>query len=205
MTDEEKRKRFEIVKQCYDELKEHPYWINFDRTLLRDVLSLFGKISRNYWGTADNTNPYYAVIRCVTHDFNCMLCSISDSIRLGRMDEGWEKHMGDVNMVLQVYLMNVHRMIENREPDGNVVGYTFSRSDGLSKFQAFKEEDGTYKVFCIIDTQEKYDKMKKYLEKRADKTKSRGAIQEWAAKSLQELDEGKDEIGTVWKITLNQK
>lgn len=100
MTDEEKKKRFEIVKQCHDELKEHPYWMNSDKALLRDVLRLFSKISNNYWGTADNTNPYYAIIRCVTHDFNCMLCSISDSIRLGRLDEGWEKHMGDVTMVM---------------------------------------------------------------------------------------------------------
>ena len=131
MTDEEKKERFETVKRTHDELKEHPYWINFDEALLKDVLGLFGKISRNYWGTADTTNPYYAIIRCVTHDFNCMLGSISGSIHDHNFERVWKPYMGDVIMVLQVYLMNIHRMIENREPDGSVVGYTFTRSGGL--------------------------------------------------------------------------
>lgn len=204
MTDEEKKERFETVKRTHDELKEHPYWINFDDTLLKDVLGLFGKISRNYWGTADTTNPYYAIIRCVTHDFNCMLGSISGSIRDHDFERVWKPYMGDVIMVLQVYLMNIHRMIDDREPDGSVVGYTFTRSGGLVKFQAFPKGDGEYKVLCIVDTEEKYEKVKDYLEKRADRNKSRGAIQEWAEKSLRELNEGKDEIGECWKITINK-
>lgn len=202
MTDEEKSKRFEIVKQTHDELKEHPYWLNFDKAFLHDVLSLFGKISRNYWGIADKTNPYYAIIRCVTHDFNCMLGSIADSFRLRKFEETWEEYMGDVIMVLQVYLMNIHRLIEGRDPDGNVVGYTFTRSRGLEKFQSFLKDNGEYQVFCIVDTQEKYNWMKEYLEKQADPNKAGGPIQKWAAKSLQELNEGKDEIGEVWKIEI---
>ena len=103
-------------------------------------------------------------------------------------------------MVLKTYMENTSHMIDNDEPDGDVVGYTFSKSGGLSKLQAFKGES-IYKVLCIVDTQEKYDTVKEYLEKRADTNKSSGPIQEWAAKSLQELNEGKDVVGECWKIT----
>jgi hypothetical protein len=96
---------------------------------------------------------------------------------------------------------NVGHMIDNDEPDGDVVGYTFLKSNGLSKLQAFKGES-IYKVLCIVDTQEKYNTVQKYLEKHADHNKSSGPIQEWAAKTLQELNEGKDEVGECLKITL---
>lgn len=201
MTEREIQQRRDNVKEAYRMLKDHPYWETLDRALLKDVLKLFGTISRNYWGTADNTNPYYAIIRCVTHDFNCMLGNLSDSIRLASFEERWGEYMDTVNMVLKTYMENVGHMIDNDEPDGDVVGYTFLKSNGLSKLQAFKGES-IYKVLCIVDTQEKYNTVKKYLEKHADPNKARGPIQEWAAKSLQELNEGKDEVGECWKITL---
>lgn len=69
---------------------------------------------------------------------------------------------------------------------------------------AIYELDGEYKVLCIVDTEEKYERVKDYLEKHADRNKSRGAIQEWAEKSLRELNEGRDEIGECWKITITK-
>ena len=128
MTEQEIQQRRDNVKEAYRMLKDHPYWETFDRALLKDVLKLFGTISRNYWGTADNTNPYYAIIRCVTHDFNCMLGNLSDSIRLASFEERWGEYMDTVNMVLKTYMENVGHMLDGDEPDGDVVGYTFLKS-----------------------------------------------------------------------------
>ena len=150
MDEKERAKRLTNVRKAHDELKENPFWINFDNRFLPDVLKKFSEISRNYWGIADKSNPYYAVIRAVTHDFNCMLGNISDSIKLGRFEERWSEHIGDVIMVMQVYLMNIHRIIDHNEYNGNVVGYTFDRLKGIQKFQAFKKDDETYVVYHVI-------------------------------------------------------
>lgn len=200
MTDEEKKERFEIVRKTHDELKEHPYWLNFDKALLRDVLGLFSKISGNYWGITDKTNPYYAVISCVTHDFNCMLGSISDSIRLGRFEENWGEHMGDVIMVMQVYLMNIHRMIEGREPDGNVVGYTYTRIGDIEKYQAFPDpnKEGFFTVYKIVK-EDRIPHIRIYLNKYAG-LDNECSIKTWAINCLKELNEGNDVIGECWKI-----
>lgn len=200
MTDEEKKKRFKIVRETHDELKEHPYWLNFDKALLKDVLGLFSRISSNYWGIADKTNPYYAIIRCVTHDFNCMLGDISDHIRLGRFEENWKEYMGDVTMVMQVYLMNIHRMIEGREQDVNVVGYTFTRSQGIRKFQSFPDPNRKkfYTVYEIVK-EERIPHIRTYLNKYAG-LNYESSMRTWAINCLKELSEGKDVIGECWKI-----
>ena len=112
MTEQEIQQRRETVKEAYRILKGNSYWETLDRASLRDVLKLFGIISRNYWGTADNTNPYYAIIRCVTHDFNCMLGNLSDSIRLTSFEERWGEYMDTVNMVLKTYMENVGHMLD---------------------------------------------------------------------------------------------
>lgn len=197
MTQEEIKQRFENVKKAHDELKESPYWINFDNRLLPDVLKKFGEISRNYWGIADNSNPYYAIIRCLTHDFNCMLCSISDSIRLGRLDKSWNEHMGDVIMVLQIYLMNIHRIIDHNDYEGAVVGYTYTRTGGIKKFQAFKKDDGTYVVYNVI-TKDELPAVKKTIEKYINIHDC--PTKKWAQDAMKDIEEGHDVIGETWKL-----
>ena len=197
MTQKEIKQRFENVKRAHDELKESPYWINFDNRFLPDVLKKFGEISRNYWGISDVSNPYYAIIRCVTHDFNCMLCSISDSIRLGRLDEGWKEHMGDVIMVLQIYLMNIHRIIDNNDYDGAVVGYTYTIRGGIKKFQAFKKDDGTYVVYNVI-TKDELPAVKKTIEKYINIHDC--PTKKWAQDAMKDIEEGHDVIGETWKL-----
>lgn len=198
MTEKEKKKRFETVRKTHDELKQHPYWISFDRSLLPDVTALFRKISDNYWGISDDTNPYYAIISRVTHDFNCMLWTVEEHIRQGVFDETYGPHMGDINMVLQVYLMNIHRLVEAREPDGNVVGYTYSTTRGIIKFQAFPGEDGKWSVYNIIG-EDRVPKLIEYLNKYAG-LEHDSNMKTWAVGCLKEIEDGKDVIGKVWKI-----
>ena len=195
MTQEEIKQHFENVKKTHDELKESPYWINFDNRFLPDVLKKFSEISRDYWGISDVSNPYYAIIRCVTHDFNCMLGSISDSIRLGKFEKRWKEHMGDVIMVLQIYLMNIHRIIDHNDYNGDVVGYTYTISGGIQKFQAFKKDDGTYIVYNVI-TKDKLPVVKETIEKYINHHNC--SIKKWAQDAMKDIEEGHDVIGGSW-------
>jgi hypothetical protein len=195
MTNEEIKRRFENVKKAHDELKESPYWINFDNRFLPDVLKKFGEICRNYWGIADVTNPYYAIIRCVTHDFNCMLGNISNSIILGEFNNRWKEHMGDVIMVFQIYLMNIHRIIDHNDYEGAVVGYTYTRSGGIKKFQAFKKDDGTYVVYNVISKNE-LPNVRKTIEKYINLHDC--PRKKWAQDAMKDIEEGHDVIGETW-------
>jgi len=204
LTKEEIEKRFNIVKETHDELKEHPYWLNFNNSLLSDVLGLFNQISKNVWGISNSTNPYYAIIMCVTHNFNCMIHNILNSLKTKGFQVEWKDHMGDVIMVLQVYLQNIHRIIDGYIPGENesVIGYNYTRFDeiecGIAKFQAFKKEGKEdYIVYRILSKNsipiiEKY--CKKYLGI------SDRPIKTWAINCLKEIEEGKDIIGDCFKI-----
>lgn len=200
MNEKRKKTRTETVRRAHDELKKHPYWLNFDKHLLKDVLRLFSEISLNYWGTADETNPYYAVTRCVTHDFNGMIWSVRYSLDDGRFDNVWKDRMGDVIMVMQTYLMNIHRMLDNRPPEGNVVGYTYSLNKGLEKVQAFPDPDkeGSYTVYAIVG-EDMVPSIREYLNKYAG-LNHESSMKTWAVGCLKELDEGREVIGKTWKI-----
>jgi len=157
------QERLEIIRKTHDELKEHPYWLNFNNNFLEEIISLFGRLSSNTYGISDNTNPYYTVINHLTHDFNTMLFKIKMSIRDGKFQVEWKDHMGDVIMVLQVYLQNIHRLIDNYIPGENegVVGYLYYRPTykpfphplrtGIVKFQAFKGEEGKFYLYMILE------------------------------------------------------
>jgi len=203
LTKEEIEKRFNIVKETHDEIKEHPYWLNFDNSLLSDVLRLFNRISTNVHGITDNTNPYYAIIKCVTHDFNCMVHDILDSLKTKRFQKEWEDHMGDVIMVLQVYLQNIHRIIDGYIPeDENVIGYNYKKFDkiecGIAKFQAFKKEGGKDYIVYRILSKNSIPNIKRSCEKYLGL--SDRPIKTWAINCLKEIEEGKDIIGGCFKI-----
>lgn len=210
---EEIEKRFNLVKETHDELKEHPYWLNFDNIFLKDILSLFNRISSNVWCISDNTNPYYTLINHLTHDFNTMLFKIKMSIRNGKFKEEWEDHIGDVIMVLQVYLQNIHRLIDNYIPGENedVVGYLYYRpiykpfphplKTGIVKFQVFKGEEGKFYPYMILE-KNKIPNLIKYLKSIV--LIGNGLDQEntknWINDCLKEIEGGKNIIGDYYRI-----
>ena len=211
LTKEEIEKRFNTIKETHDKLKEHPYWLNFDNIFLEDILSLFDRLSSNVWGISDNTNPYYALIThtLFIHDFNTMLFKIRMSIRDGRFQEEWKDHMGDVIMVLQVYLQNIHRLIDNYIPGENegVVGYLYYRPTykpfphplrtGVVKFQVFKGEEDEFYPYMILD-KNKIPNLIKYLKSIV--CLDQGATESWSNDCLREIEEGKNIIGDYYRI-----
>lgn len=205
LTKEEIEKRFNIVKEAYNELKDHPYWLNPDNnTLLKNVLQLFREISDNYWGISNNTNPYYAIIRCCTHDFNCMIYNISESIKDKSFKKEWGDHMGDVNMVLRVYLQNIRNIIDNYSPSENedTIGYGYDRWDriksGIIKFQAFKKDNGEYIVYRILG-KDSIPAIKNYFKRYLCLSDGK-PMKTWSINCLKEIEDGKDIIGDVFKI-----
>jgi hypothetical protein len=193
MTEEERQKRLGILRKTHDEIKEHPYWEKFDRSLLKDVCKKFLLLARNIWNTSDETDPYYVILMKTSHDFCCM-CN-----NLMVCEEEYLKGSGDENMVMQVFLTNVHSMILGSKRLGVPTGYTYSKGGGVKKFQAFLEEDGKYHAYNMV-TKEKIPVIRRYLEKYAS-LKNGGSMTKWAKECIAELDEGKTEIGKVWKIT----
>ena len=205
LTEEEIEKRFNIVKETYNKLKEHPYWLNPDDTLLlKNVLQLFRVISNNYWGISNNTNPYYAIIRCCTHDFNCMIYNISESIKTKSFKDEWKDCMGDVNMVLQVYLQNIYNIIDNYSPseDEDIIGYTYHKWDSIkndiAKFQAFKKDNGEYIVYRILG-KDSIPAIKKYFKKYLGLPDGK-PMKTWSINCLKEIEDKKDIIGGIYKI-----
>lgn len=213
ITDEEIKKYLGDIRKIHDDIKEHPYWINFNNIFLKDILSLFNRISSNVWCISDNTNPYYTLINHLTHDFNTMLFKIKMSIRDGKFQEEWEDHMGDVIMVLQVYLQNIHRLIDNYMPEENegVVGYLYYRptykpfphplKTDIVKFQVFKGEEDKFYPYMILG-RNKIPNLIKYLKSIVliGNGLDQEATESWINDCLKEIEEGKNIIGDYYRI-----
>lgn len=194
MTEKERQKRLDILRKTHDELKEHPFWVSFDKSMVKDVVNRFRELNRNVWGVADDSNKYYVILICVGHDFGSML-----SCMLYNKEMLYDENFGDAVMVMQVFLMNIHNLLEKREQTGTPTGYTYSIAGGVKKFQAFLEEDGKYHAYNMV-TKEKIPVIRRYLKKYASLDSDK-EMTKWAKECIAELDEGKTEIGKLWKIT----
>ena len=189
-----REERLAKMRSLHDQIKVHPYWMTFDINLLEDVRKNFRELSCCVWNSADDKNPYYVILRCVTHDFNCMLSNIPYWVKEGKFDE----RKSDTIMVLQTYLMNIHRLIDGMEPDGNIVGYTYL-GHGVKKFKAeWDEEKGKYFAVNIIK-QKNVSAVRKWCEKYANLS-SPSHTRDYARQCLEELDRGEMLIGKFWRI-----
>lgn len=189
-----REERLAKMRSLHDQIKEHPYWMTFDINLLEDVIKDFRELSCCVWNSADDKNPYYVILRCVTHEFNCMLSNIPYWVKEGKFDE----RRGDIIMVLQTYLMNAHRLVDGMEADGNIVGYTYLGHD-VRKFQAeLDEENGKYFAVNIIK-QKNVNDLRKLCEKFANLS-NQSNTRDYARQCLEELDRGETFIGKCWRI-----
>lgn len=191
---ETREERLAQMRILHDRIKEHPYWINFDINLLEDVRKDFRELSCCVWNSADATNPYYVVLRCVTHDFNCMLSNIPYWVKEGKFDE----RMGETILVLQTYLMNIHRLLDQEKYDDNIVAYTYLGKD-IKKFGVeWDEEKGKYIAINIIK-KKNVDGIRKWCDKFAN-LPNPSNTRDFARQCLEELNRGETFIGKWWKI-----
>ena len=211
MTDEKIKKYLDNIRKTHDEIKEHPYWINFDNVFLYDVLSLFYNRLEGLWRVSNENknNPYCILINYIIHDMNYLLSSIRYSIKDGSFQNKWKDCMGDVNMVLQVYLQNIHRMIDSYyytlDKDENVVGYVYYRIPdplkyGIVKFQVFEREEEK-RCYMVIE-KNKIPNLIKYLKNITliGNSSCQEDSKRWINNCLQEIEDGKDIIGDRFKI-----
>lgn len=199
------------LRVIHDKIKENPYWINFDDRLLLDLVHDFRELSDNYWNLEKSVygkDPYYEVLRVCCHDFNAML----SNIQYWQQDEIWEKEKWKVVLVLQTYLSNIHRMIDEINPcDTVVTGYTVSMKCknfkayllGLKTFVAEwiedeKSDKSRYYALNLIEPKS-LNGLKKILEEDA-KDKRHPNTQAWAIECLKNIEDGKTIIGKTWKI-----
>ena len=212
ITDEEIKKFLDDIRKTHDNIKEHPYWINFDNVFLYDVLSLFSNTG-GLWLVANENknNPYCILINNIIHDMNYLLSSIRFSINDGSFKDEWKDCMGDVNMVLQVYLQNIHRMIDSYyytlDKNETVVGYVYYKpkpfpdplKTGIIKFQVFEREEKK-RCYMVLE-KNKIPNLIKYLK---NIIFIGGSSQEdskrWINNCLKEIEDGKDIIGDRFKI-----
>jgi hypothetical protein len=190
-----REKQLTEMRSLHDMIKELPYWMTFDIKLLNDVIKNFRKLTCCVWKSSDETNPYYVILRCVTHDFNAMLSSMPYWVKDGEFEE----KKADIIMVLQTYLMNVHRLLDNERTEEVVVGYTYSTVKGICKFQAeWDEEEKKYYAVNIIKTSQ-VPAIRKWCKKYAD-LGHLSNTKEYAVRCIEELDKGEKIIGKHWKI-----
>ena len=186
-----------ILRTEHDAIKEHPFWITMDDSLFKDLIGHYRTIVNNIWKISDESNPYYVVLMCVVHDINAMLSKLF-----------WDKKplsyyldKGDIIMVLQVFLQNVHVLIDGYEPwsGGNVVAYAPYCGE-YKKYQAFQKEDGTWKAYNIrLDTEKERNIVRKIIERYLH-LRDDDPMKKWATASLSELDSGAETVGDCWKF-----
>lgn len=194
----EKRKtraeRLAEMRVLHDKIKEHPYWMTFDAKFLPSLLEDFRELTLTVWDSADNTSPYYVVLRAVTHDFNKMLSNVREWLK----HDKFKPHEGSVIAVMQAYLMNIHRLLDGGDADGAVVGFTYFGKD-LEKYEAlYDEEEKTYYAVNVVK-RSYLPEIEKILTK-FGRCCSKGT-RELVEECRRDIEEGRQIIGKMWKIT----
>ena len=154
----------ELIK-LHDEIKNHPFWNNFDVELFSGVFKMMrdlcGLLYKN--NLIVDTNPHATLIKGSTHDFNC----ISSRYRELLLDV---KTRGIYTLVLQTYLSNMHRIIEGVIED-NPVQYNITYKNNeytLHKYVTVLCDNRTYRMLLVINESE-VDKYIKAFETRIKK------------------------------------
>lgn len=190
----EKEERLSRIKTLHDLIKNHPYWMAFENRFLNDIRSYFCELLCLVSDSSDETNPYYVILRCITHDFNCMLRNIPYWIEDGKFDT----YKGDAIMVMQTYLMNVHGLIEGRKPEDNVIAYTYLGKN-IKKYQTeWDDEQKKYFAVNVIKPEDIPD-VRHWCENYANLSRT-SATRDWARQCLVEIERGEKLIGKHWKI-----
>ena len=190
----EREERLAKIKTLHDTIKEHPYWLTFDTKFIEEIRQHFLELSRYIYNSSDEANPYYVILRCITHDFNCMLSNIYYWVKDGKFDE----HKGNVIMVLQSYLMNIHRLIDGNISEKTVVGYTYLGRK-VNKFQAeYDKKESKYYAVAIIKSED-IPSVRRWCENRAKLTQP-SHTKDFATRCLADIDKGKRLIGKCWRV-----
>lgn len=201
-TNKDRQERLAKFRKAHDVVKDNPYWMNFDEKFLPELIEDFFNLTGCRWGTADESNPYYVILRCCGHDVCCMLSNMRYKLegKYGHIEQSFKEHF---IIVLQAYLSNAHRLIDGHDFNENIVGYTDTNGLHLKKFTVLKSDDkfNPYYAVRVIQTEDEYKKMKDWLEKWAGRdfecnTKT------WAIECLAELNAGNKIIGKNWLIKI---
>lgn len=182
----------EELKQLHDKIKENPYWMSFDKVFLPELLNDLYRIGCLYYDYMDYTNPYYAMLRALTHDYNCLIDLIRYSIKK-REDY---KYMDKAIVVFQTYLTLIHGMIEgNRQED--VVGYLLKNGDLKKYLSLYDESKKQFYVVNVISSKG-IPAVIEYCEKFVKH--GSGSIKDWCEQCLEEIKNGEKIIGRHWLI-----
>jgi len=187
--------QLEKIKRMHDIIKSDPFWITFDLSLYHDILISFKDLNNIIYGSADKTNPYYAMWLCINHDFMAMWC-IEDS----KLRHGYEgKIPSNVILVFQTFLTLVHGLFEDRYCDEFTV-YTCSYKNGeyhLATYRSLYDEDTKeYYVVGLVEEKQRESLIKacKALQEKARVEESK----KWYDIALKELYTGEKLIQKCW-------
>ena len=186
----------EFIVETHDEIKENPFWMNFDLRFIKGLIQQFRKFDKlrmtELYREFSINNPYLIMIDKCYHDVHAMMSNIQ--FEIDEFGEIRKYHIGTIVTVLQTYLTNYHALIDN-ERKGSIIGYTSNGGENLKKYKAiYDDEKKKYFAYNVIKEKER-DKLKKYLESQLEKS---WVDINWYHQCLQELNNGDKFIGEHW-------
>ncbi len=106
-----------LMKQFHDDIKEHPFWLNFDKTYYMDVRKKLRELIEIFfaWYYAKGrvkTTPQEPILLYINHDTNAGLYT-------------YECFMGNPRYLIlaQGFLTLVHEILEGKNQDKTIFGY----------------------------------------------------------------------------------
>lgn len=113
--------RYKELLSLHDEIKEHPFWLNFRHDDYRDLHKLWNKaetaMSDIFYVYEENYDrkgsPLFAVCRVQTHDFNAMRCYLYSDPNI--LTE--ERFRSYYLVMLQNRLQLMHMLAEHRDKE----------------------------------------------------------------------------------------
>lgn len=176
------------LKELHDRVKEHPYWLNFDSGLFRDVNQMYEEMIKilsetspavfSHDGMIYYANQYGAVGLSLVHDLRNRMCYGS------KYEKGSEK-FGKMIWVMQTFLMIIHQYIDGEgEPQYKTIPNDIAKYSGTIKAEC-RGAKGWIKV-CEVkeEDRQKVVELYEYLRNKSPYNK------EWYDKYIEDLKVG---------------
>lgn len=204
------------IKQLHDDLKIHPYWMNFEHSLykkevypmLNKIMELISKLKYNVTDFNSDT-PFFALYNMLVHDFNTMKSLMYWTDNVEQTDNFKNYYI----VVLQNFIQLIHYFIEGIEDENILVMYmpnnVYNPKALIKHIPMYHEEwknDEGYvfyspsrgKWHSVTEIKEKdKDKLINSLTNIIERTK-RDSLNEFYKHSLKDVN---DNTNFIYKIT----
>ena len=173
------------------------FWRDQKPSNLGNIIGILRDMAGQIWGSDNESNPYYVMLRGINHDFCCLLRNLNIDYSEYEDPEIFK----NITKVFKSYIQNVDGLVSGVFNTHQIIdGYLYSKGTKMIKFYSiFNDKDKVYKCVNVLNTPEQFEHVKSLLDKYKSKTNNYYS-KEWIDQCLSDIENCSRIIGWQWYI-----